>query len=166
MKSHGNSSYSSPMLLVHSFIHSIIHSLSFFSTVRSNRARDRCRKSCLWSFHSLSYSSTVSWIELGEGLIELGLGRDLRINNARRTVLARVSGLVFYHKFVSWWTREIYWQTQGRGQTDTRPPVADGWAGASNPHPHPIHIQKKQLKRSFSHFSTRGHGLTNGRTDG
>ena len=31
-------------------------------------------------------------IELGIGLIELGIG--LRINNARRTVLARVSGLV------------------------------------------------------------------------
>ena len=41
-----------------------------------------------------NYSSTVSWIELGVGLIELGI--DLRINNARRTVLARVSGLVFY----------------------------------------------------------------------
>ena len=75
-----------------SFIHSFIHSLSYFSTVRSNRARDRCRTSCFWSFHSLSYSSTVSWIELGVGLIELGI--DLRINNARRTVLARVSGLV------------------------------------------------------------------------
>ena len=38
-------------------------------------------------------------IELGIGLIELGiglmeLGISLRINNARRTVLARVSGLV------------------------------------------------------------------------
>ena len=32
-------------------------------------------------------------IELGIGLIELGIG--LRINNARRTVLARVSGLVW-----------------------------------------------------------------------
>ena len=42
-----------------------------------------------------------SWIELGIGLIELGI--DLRINNARRTILARVSGLVFIrhpsHKF-------------------------------------------------------------------
>ena len=43
-------------------------------------------------FNSLSYSSTVNWIELGVGLIELGI--DLRINNARRTVLAHVSGLV------------------------------------------------------------------------
>ena len=33
-------------------------------------------------------------IELGIGLMELGIG--LRINNARRTVLARVSGLVFF----------------------------------------------------------------------
>ena len=59
---------------------------------RSDRARNRCRNSCFSSFHSLSYSSTVRWIELGIGLIELGI--DLRINNARRTVLARVSGLV------------------------------------------------------------------------
>ena len=48
------------------------------------------KKSCFSSFHSLSYSSTVRWIELG---IELGI--DLRINNARLTVLARVSGLVY-----------------------------------------------------------------------
>ena len=34
----------------------------------------------------------IGLIELGIGLIELGIG--LRINNARRTVLARVSGLV------------------------------------------------------------------------
>ena len=34
----------------------------------------------------------IGLIELGIGLIELGMG--LRINNARRTVLARVSGLV------------------------------------------------------------------------
>ena len=49
---------------------------------------DRCRN----SFHPLSYSSTVTWIELGIGLMQLGI--DLRISNARRTVLARVSGLV------------------------------------------------------------------------
>ena len=49
-------------------------------------------QSCYSSFHSLSYLSTVRSIELGIGLIELGIG--LRINNARRTVLARVSGLV------------------------------------------------------------------------
>ena len=45
--------------------------------------------------------------------------------------------------------------------------VADGWAGASNPHPHPTH--KKYLKRLFSHNSTRVHEptdrWTNGRTD-
>ena len=34
----------------------------------------------------------IGLIELGIGLIELGLG--LRINNARRTVCARASGLV------------------------------------------------------------------------
>ena len=34
----------------------------------------------------------IGLIELGMGLIELGIG--LRICNARRTVLARVSGLV------------------------------------------------------------------------
>ena len=34
----------------------------------------------------------IGLIELGIGLMELGIG--LRINNARRTVLARVSGLV------------------------------------------------------------------------
>ena len=56
---------------------------------RSDRARDRSMNSFFLSFHSLSYSSTVRWIELR---IELGI--DLRINNARRTVLARVSGLV------------------------------------------------------------------------
>ena len=47
--------------------------------------------------------------------------------------------------------------------------VADGWAGASNPHPLPMphtHTQKKHLKRSFSHFSTRVHGPTDRRTDG
>ena len=41
--------------------------------------------------------------------------------------------------------------------------VADGWAGASNPHPHPECpplIHKKHLKRSFSHFSTRDQRLT------
>ena len=83
---------------IHSFsAHSFIHSLSYFSTVRSNRAKDRCRNSCFWSFHSLSYSYTVNRIELGVGLIELGI--DLRIDNARRTVLARVSGLV---SIISW----------------------------------------------------------------
>ena len=38
--------------------------------------------------------------------------------------------------------------------------VADGWAGASNPHPHPTPIHKKHLKCSLSHFST-----TDRRTD-
>ena len=36
----------------------------------------------------------IGLIELGIGLIELGIG--LRIDNARRTVLARVSGLVLF----------------------------------------------------------------------
>jgi len=35
----------------------------------------------------------IGLLELGIGLMEPGIG--LRINNARRTVLARVSGLVF-----------------------------------------------------------------------
>ena len=86
------------ILFIHTFIHSF-HSLSYFSTVRIDRARDRSdrarnrrRNSCFSSFHSLSYSSTVRWVELGIGLIELWIG--LRMNNARHTVLARVSGLV------------------------------------------------------------------------
>ena len=42
----------------------------------------------------------IGLIEFGKGLIELRIGRmelgiGLRINNARRTVLARVSGLVY-----------------------------------------------------------------------
>ena len=37
---------------------------------RYDIAWDRCGKSCFSSFHSLSYSSTVGWIELG---IELGI---------------------------------------------------------------------------------------------
>ena len=37
----------------------------------------------------------IDLIELGIGLMELGIG--LRNNNARRTVLARVSGLVYSH---------------------------------------------------------------------
>ena len=53
--------------------------------------------------------------------------------------------------------------------------VADGWAGAPNPHPHLMppnnsySYQKEHLKRSFFHFSTRGlqtDGRTDGRTDG
>ena len=43
--------------------------------------------------------------------------------------------------------------------------VADGWAGASNPHSHPTQMLKKHLKRLLPHFSTRGHGRTDGRTD-
>ena len=42
----------------------------------------------------------IGLIELGIGLMELGVG--LRINNARRTVLARVSGLVFFTKNQLW----------------------------------------------------------------
>ena len=38
----------------------------------------------------------IGLIELGIGLIEIGIGlMELTINNARRTVLARVSGLIF-----------------------------------------------------------------------
>ena len=81
------------MFLVISFIIIFIHGYVHRDWDRSDRARDRSKNSCFLSFHSLSYSSTVRSIELGIGLIELGIG--LRINNARRTVLARVSGLVF-----------------------------------------------------------------------
>ena len=45
--------------------------------------------------------------------------------------------------------------------------VANGWAGASNPHPHPNPPQtyaKGIKKRSFSHFSTRAHGPTDGQS--
>ena len=41
----------------------------------------------------------IGLIELGIGLMELRIG--LRINNARRTVLARVSGLVFLNSLTS-----------------------------------------------------------------
>ena len=43
--------------------------------------------------------------------------------------------------------------------------VADGWAGASNPHPHsksPTHMHKKDLERSFP---TDVHRRTDGPTD-
>ena len=49
--------------------------------------------------------------------------------------------------------------------------VADGLAGAANPHPHPTpfptqtHTQKAS-KRSFFHFLTCAHGLTDLQTDG
>ena len=40
----------------------------------------------------------IGLIELGIGLIELGIGlMELGINNALRTVLARVSSLVFFN---------------------------------------------------------------------
>ena len=44
---------------------------------------------------------------------------------------------------------------------DTRPPVADGWAGAE------LHLSatKNVLKRWFSYFSTRAHRLTDRPTD-
>ena len=47
----------------------------------------------------------IGLIEFGKGLIELRIGRmelgiGLRINNARRTVLARVSGLVPGYTFI------------------------------------------------------------------
>ena len=53
--------------------------------------------------------------------------------------------------------------------------IEEGWAGASNPHPHPnpltphTNIHKKYLKHSFFHFlsgSPRTDGLTDGPTDG
>ena len=47
--------------------------------------------------------------------------------------------------------------------------VVDGWAAASNPHPHPKShtcMHKKHLKRSFLHFATRVHGPTDQRTNG
>ena len=45
--------------------------------------------------------------------------------------------------------------------------VADGWAGASNPHLDPTHppTTLKHLKRPLSYFLTRAHGRTDGRTD-
>ena len=52
---------------------------------------------------------------------------------------------------------------------DTRPSVADGWAGASNLNPYiksPTHMLKKHLKHSFPHFSTRVHRPTDRPTDG
>ena len=45
---------------------------------------------------------------------------------------------------------------------DTRPSVADGWAGAEMK----LSATKNVLKRSFPHFSTRVHGPTDRRTDG
>ena len=45
---------------------------------------------------------------------------------------------------------------------DTRPSVADGWAGAEMQ----LSATKNVLKCSFPHFSTRVHGPTNGRMDG
>ena len=47
----------------------------------------------------------IGLIELGIGLMELWIG--LRINNAWRTVLARVSGLVFF--FSRWGCRGCGW---------------------------------------------------------
>ena len=58
-------------------------------------------------------------------------------------------------------------QTKEKLVTQAHIIVSDGWAGASNPHPRPTpptHIQGKYLKCSSSHFSTRAHGLTDGRT--
>ena len=44
---------------------------------------------------------------------------------------------------------------------DTRPSVADGWAGAEMQ----LSATKNVLKRSFPHFSTRVHGPTDRPTD-
>ena len=45
--------------------------------------------------------------------------------------------------------------------------VADGWAGASNPHFDPTHppTAHKHQKRSLSYFSTRAHGRMDQRMD-
>ena len=45
---------------------------------------------------------------------------------------------------------------------DTRPSVADGWAGAEMQ----LSATKNVLKRSFPHFLTRVHGPTDGPRDG
>ena len=58
----------------------------------SDRAWDSSINSCFSSFHSLSCSSTVRLRGPRKGLIEPGIG--LRISNARRTILARVSVLL------------------------------------------------------------------------
>ena len=45
--------------------------------------------------------------------------------------------------------------------------IADGWAGASNPHLDPTHppTAHKRQKRSLSYFSTRAHGRMDQRMD-
>ena len=75
---------------------------SFFLRSFSSFFRGKNRRKCLFIFHFthhlIQYHTHLQLgvIELGIGLIELGIG--LRIHNARCTVLARVSGLVFYGK--------------------------------------------------------------------
>ena len=49
----------------------------------------------------------------------------------------------------------------GRGSRSPSTPKAP-----PNPSSHQRHMQKELLERSFSHFSTRGHGLRERRTDG
>ena len=49
-----------------------------------------------------------------------------------------------------------------RTRPDTRPPVADGWAGAELQ----LSATKNVLKRLYSYFSTRAHRPTNQPTDG
>ena len=57
---------------------------------------------------------------------------------------------------------EIGRETIGREtRPDTRPSVADGWAGAEMQ----LSATKNVLKRSFPHFSTHVHGPTDQRTD-
>ena len=53
------------------------------------------------------------------------------------------------------------WPGATKTRPDTRPSVADGWAGAEMQ----LSATKSVLKRSFLHFSTRVHGPTDGPTD-
>ena len=66
------------------------HSLSYSAVERSARAWDRSDRARDGSDRAKDGSNRARDRARG---IELGIG--LRINNARRTVLARVSGLVF-----------------------------------------------------------------------
>ena len=52
-------------------------------------------------------------------------------------------------------------ETTCQTRPDTRPLVADGWAGAELE----LSATKNVLERLFSHFSTRVHGPTDRRTD-
>ena len=93
------------ILLRLGFIEPVHQSVGWFVALVKNRGKclishtNPSHHSCHSSFHSFSHSSSVRSIELEIGLIELGiglieLGIGQRINNARLTVLARVTGLV------------------------------------------------------------------------